>query len=442
MQFFNQFNALKLPFSKALLIAGPKIDTNNFFLIPKIAKIYSKLDLKKINFHETNNIIMYFHGYASVKGLHLVSVNEGEHPEYTHICFKKIQSHHPFPLNIELLSCRGGLAINNINYLNEGSTLITSTSSENACNSSKNFELILSTYLFIGNPFIKFIANILNNPDDNSFAINLGKDQYYIFHSNLEELSNYSDENLKEFKKNELYKFKLFLQSIPNTNFIKINDDLKNTINFLSDYKQIDHFLSMTFHPTRYKEQILLNCYFHKNSIDVVKKLIKFGVDINTKNLFNYSLLTISANYGFFELVEFLLNNKADPNITDHNGITPLSSACHKGYFKIVKILLDYGADPNKKTYDSTSCLNIASKGNYTEIVKILLKHNADPLIANNDGLLPIKTAIYNENDEIIDLLNKYTEKILISPEENSLNAIKSNEINCYNIEDNQDYFI
>ncbi|KAM6522793.1 hypothetical protein FALCPG4_012409 [Fusarium falciforme] len=46
------------------------------------------------------------------------------------------------------------------------------------------------------------------------------------------------------------------------------------------------------------------------------------------------------------KIVKLLLENGADPNVTSHDGSTPLSNAIENGYSAIADILLEYGAKP------------------------------------------------------------------------------------------------
>jgi len=63
-----------------------------------------------------------------------------------------------------------------------------------------------------------------------------------------------------------------------------------------------------------------------------------------------YSPLDLACTEGTPEMVELLLKNKADPNVENNNGHTPLYSAIDNQYAKdIVVLLLQAGADITKK---------------------------------------------------------------------------------------------
>src|SRR3972149_6732401 len=83
-------------------------------------------------------------------------------------------------------------------------------------------------------------------------------------------------------------------------------------------------------------------------------------------------LLCIASENGNVEVVSFLLNNGANVNQANHNGITPLYIASYKGYVEIVSLLLKNGANVNQARNDATTPLYIASKKGYVKVVSLL----------------------------------------------------------------------
>ncbi len=71
---------------------------------------------------------------------------------------------------------------------------------------------------------------------------------------------------------------------------------------------------------------------------------------------------------------------------------------------EILSFLLDLGASPEIQTEDGLTPLHIASMWGRTELVKIILNSGADPLVPDNEGMLPIE---YAQNEGIeLDLCN------------------------------------
>ena len=94
-----------------------------------------------------------------------------------------------------------------------------------------------------------------------------------------------------------------------------------------------------------------------------------------------------------------LLDNDADPNISDTNGIL---IECH---LKKVKILLrkkkiKLGDTPLIKAIWSTMSVNIENE-QIIRIVKALIKHGANVNAKNDNGRTALFTAIYQNNTDI-----------------------------------------
>lgn len=76
-------------------------------------------------------------------------------------------------------------------------------------------------------------------------------------------------------------------------------------------------------------------------------KLIALGKDVNEKDgtFLNKSILHIAAESGDEEMTRAILNAKADVDITDESGETPLMIAAQNNHLQIVRLLLKAGAN-------------------------------------------------------------------------------------------------
>ena len=65
----------------------------------------------------------------------------------------------------------------------------------------------------------------------------------------------------------------------------------------------------------------------------------------------------IASFYNFKRTADFLISKKADPNIPDKKGFTPLMIAAQRGNLEIIALLLNAGADEKlmNKVTDSSS---------------------------------------------------------------------------------------
>ncbi|WP_341810971.1 ankyrin repeat domain-containing protein [Wolbachia endosymbiont (group B) of Chesias legatella] len=94
----------------------------------------------------------------------------------------------------------------------------------------------------------------------------------------------------------------------------------------------------------KYKEYTALHLATISGSVETVKLLLNYGVDVNAKWIQNATPLHIAAKKGHVDVVKLLLDYRADVNAKTDEGNTPLSLALENSYSKIIDLLL---ADPN-----------------------------------------------------------------------------------------------
>ena len=92
------------------------------------------------------------------------------------------------------------------------------------------------------------------------------------------------------------------------------------------------------------KEESLIDL-ISAGKMDEVKNRFTTGDSINQKNAEGQSLLHIAALRNDAEMVQFLLNMKADPEVKDKAGETPLCAAVNAECYDAIKVLAENGAD-------------------------------------------------------------------------------------------------
>ena len=157
----------------------------------------------------------------------------------------------------------------------------------------------------------------------------------------------------------------------------------------------------------------LLN-YAGKGDLEVVKYIIeKYRIDPNRPRTENGgTALYQAARNGYSDIVAYLLNKGADPNITNNSNVTPLFIAVSNGHEEVVKLLVEKGADPNIiNSYGDSSHLAAAQRGHW-EIVKLLIAKGANihQQTKQKENLLHI--AAKNDKKEVI----KYLLEIGVPP--------------------------
>lgn len=130
--------------------------------------------------------------------------------------------------------------------------------------------------------------------------------------------------------------------------------------------------------------------------------------------------LEIAVNNRDEAMVQFLLNNRADPNIGN-----PLYNAVYRGDEVIVDLLLNHGAYVNKRNDDSNTPLHFAVSSEQVNVVRLLLKNGARVLKKDRYGY-----TVKSKNSEIEQLLNDYKEAELSPLHEAAKNG-SVDELNC-----------
>ena len=113
-----------------------------------------------------------------------------------------------------------------------------------------------------------------------------------------------------------------------------------------------------------------------------------------------------AASHKFPEVVEVLLEHRADANKEKYNGFTPLMCAAQKGSVQVAKLLLAKGADVNKAAQAGQTPLYLASCFGHKDVVVTLLAAGADVNKAAQEGETPLYFASnYGHKDVVVTLL-------------------------------------
>jgi hypothetical protein len=112
-------------------------------------------------------------------------------------------------------------------------------------------------------------------------------------------------------------------------------------------------------------------------------------------------LIAIEHNEtSFYKTLTFLLSNKADPNMPDEHGNTPLHYAIlSRRSPATIEAMLYHRACVHKKNKDGTTPLIIACSQSGVSTVELLLAAGADPTIEDKEKRTPLNQAYENHND-------------------------------------------
>lgn len=113
-----------------------------------------------------------------------------------------------------------------------------------------------------------------------------------------------------------------------------------------------------------------------------------------------------SAENGRYTTIKKLLEEGANPDVTDNFGFTPLLLAVSKGHETVAKLLIEWKANTELRdsTLGQTPLLMAIQKG-HRAIVKLLLDNNANTERVNNYGVTPLLFAASGCDLAIVQLL-------------------------------------
>ena len=132
--------------------------------------------------------------------------------------------------------------------------------------------------------------------------------------------------------------------------------------------------------------------------LDKARKLLEyswFDVNIKADDFYtNVAALHLACDYGHIEMVRMLISEfKADVNIRDKHGDTPLHKAARNGYEDIVLALIhEFSCDVNIRGYRAKTFLHRACEYGHANIVKSAGMH-ISPLMVDEDGNTPLHLA-------------------------------------------------
>jgi ankyrin repeat protein len=127
-------------------------------------------------------------------------------------------------------------------------------------------------------------------------------------------------------------------------------------------------------------EMTLLHSAANFGILEVTRRLIEYGADINAENKGGYTPLhCVSGGHDlkYGSVLRFLLELGVCVNVRSKNGHTPLHVASFHGMLEVVRLLLEHGADVGAKDNDGKTALQVAAKGGHDEVVELLQENGA-----------------------------------------------------------------
>ena len=163
------------------------------------------------------------------------------------------------------------------------------------------------------------------------------------------------------------------------------------------------------------KDKLTKNTAFHfacKNGfLDIVKYFIEnTEIKIDLPGEDRMTGLMLASLYGHYDLVKFLIENKAKITKKDKFKRTALLHAVRGGHIKIVSYLLTKGAEFDQPDNSNNTPLHYACASGFKNIVELLLKAGASPNPSNDWKYTPLEIGFVKNHFGIIKYLLNYVD--------------------------------
>jgi hypothetical protein len=126
-----------------------------------------------------------------------------------------------------------------------------------------------------------------------------------------------------------------------------------------------------------------------------------------------------------FQTAKILRDKGAHPNVTGYKKATPLHSAAYFGDLQMVQVLLEYKANVNARNASGETPLHFLSNNpnpglnlQLQDVSRILLKHGADVNARRNDHFTPLHAAVLQGRVEVVRVLLEHGASVYVVDEE------------------------
>ncbi|XP_029649008.1 histone-lysine N-methyltransferase EHMT2 isoform X3 [Octopus sinensis] len=151
----------------------------------------------------------------------------------------------------------------------------------------------------------------------------------------------------------------------------------------------------------RLNNAIIYAC--ENNHLPIVKFLVQAGAQIDVKGEDGMTCLHMAAKGGYIDLMEFLLSTrKADVNVQDDGGWTPIIWAAEHRNVESAKFLVQRGADPTLKDNEENTGLHWAAFSGSVEIAELFLDYGCELESPNEHGDRPLHISVRQDNYECV----------------------------------------
>lgn len=151
-----------------------------------------------------------------------------------------------------------------------------------------------------------------------------------------------------------------------------------------------------------------------ENDFETLKNTLKY-IKINSKDIYNNSLLHYAVINNNLEITRFLILNQIDINATNKDNNTALHLCILNNSIAIFKTLIKANVKIDVLNNDNESPLMLAIKYNREEMIDILMSLHANIDYVNKKGESAIFFSIYSNKLKLFNMLLEKNKKLLFS---------------------------
>ena len=139
---------------------------------------------------------------------------------------------------------------------------------------------------------------------------------------------------------------------------------------------------------------------------NTVRTLLQQKADVNAAQADGMTALHWAARQNDLETAQMLIGAGAKPDVATRYGVTPLYFACQKGNAAMIDLLLRAGVDPNSANPGGETALMTASRTGNVDAVKLLLDHRAAiDMKESQRGQTALMWAVLENHPDVVKLL-------------------------------------
>lgn len=199
----------------------------------------------------------------------------------------------------------------------------------------------------------------------------------------------------------------------------KIIERNNQQMNITKEYQLLNQTkLNLINNMTLKQKSFVLQKAIERNNSEIIDLLADSDLDINFQNAHQESLLHTVIKYSFTKLLDKIIAEKPNLDLSDKDGNTPLHNATLELNNDIIERLLNARANPNLVNKQKSTALHEATKSSQINIIKLLLENMEDDSVNGVDleGCNILHYAIHN--NELMKL---------ISPRMSTISILHSN---------------